>query len=71
MGDMAEYYMQQGLDRWLADEEEPIVRTPRCKHCRKTGLEWTQTKTGWRLAEESGELHVCVEYRKSAAAQMA
>ena len=43
MGDMAEYYLQQGMDAWLSGEyddegEDYTPRVKTCRSCRATNL---------------------------------
>lgn len=59
---MASYYFEQGLQSYLSgeDEESDIVR---CKFCNRDGFHWEETEKGWRLATETGRLHICNKYR--------
>ena len=67
MGDMAEYYLQQGLDNLADDYEEwgyggegsygPCLKT--CRYCKLTRLHWEIFGGGYRLHDASGKIHVC------------
>ena len=67
MGDMAEHYLQQGLDNYALGDEDwdgtdsggygPQPKT--CWHCRKRNL-WRAFEAGrYRLVDSAGNLHVC------------
>ena len=68
MGDMVEYYLQQGLDNlgydeegWDGDYEDrgygPRPRT--CRQCRAGNLWWSLSGGKWRLIDSAGNRHVC------------
>jgi len=64
MGDMAEYYLQQGMDAWLSGEyddegEDYTPRVKTCRSCRATNLEWGRRAGRWALFDSAGNLHVC------------
>ncbi len=62
MGDMADYYVELGLNNgegFAPRYSSYLPKPPKCKHCGATGLNWKQVKGSlWRLHEGS-KPHVC------------
>ena len=58
------------IDSWggLPNRRNPFgslaPTTYGCKYCKKRGLKWTKTDSGWRLAEMNGSIHSCMSYSK-------
>ena len=70
MGDMAEYYLDQGILEELQDpDSNVIVRSDRrsskklkCQKCGKANLRWKKHTSGkWWLIEKDGAWHKCEE----------
>lgn len=73
MGDMADYYVELGLNngegfapryREKRDYYGPryssdLPKPPKCKHCGATGLNWQQVKGSKWCLHEGAKPHVC------------
>jgi len=46
------------------DEEPYLSKNITCKHCRKSGLTWHRTKSGWMMKDFHGRLHTCLLDKK-------
>jgi hypothetical protein len=67
MGDMAEYYCQQGLDNYALGDEDwndtegggygPQPKT--CRRCHERNLWWSCHDGRYRLIDAAGKLHIC------------
>lgn len=67
MGDMAEHYLQQGLDNYALGDEDwdgtegagygPQPKT--CRYCHERNLWWSNNSGRYRLIDAAGKLHVC------------
>jgi len=51
MNDYGGGYTLEDIEEWRAENRK-------CKICGKTGFEWVETESGWRL-EKDGEIHEC------------
>lgn len=59
MGEMADFFIGQQLDRGWSPYGGRRKPKPVCKHCGKTGLNWQKVKgSQWRL-HDGQEVHVC------------
>lgn len=65
MGEMADYYAEQGIDalvaEWAEDEAEAKRRNHACAHCGKKGLMWMKRCGKFRLGNGKN-VHVCDAY---------
>lgn len=61
MGDMADFYTNQILDEWGADNENFNGGDPakRCKYCGAFPLFWLNKKGRWVLIDQKGDEHRC------------
>lgn len=66
----AEYagYALDVVDDLLEADSIRDLTTKRCEFCGASGLHWTPTDRGWRLAQ-NGEIHSCKAYQTAKAAQ--
>ena len=59
MGEAADLFLDSVIDEWDGPSGSSIKL---CRHCGKQGLQWKKTSKGWRLHEENGRVHYCVEF---------
>lgn len=57
MGEMADELIDHIMDYELGNEDDRAT----CRYCGMQGY-WSSEETGWRIIEDSGELHTCSEY---------
>jgi len=58
----------QAYDLGLIDERGFMATassgsSKQCRYCRRSGLHWTETNSGWRLASADGTVHSCSEHK--------
>lgn len=60
---MAAYYFEQGMESYLSGEDEQSDEV-RCRYCKRRGFHWQQFDGRWRLATDTGKVHVCIAFTR-------
>ena len=53
--------MSEGTCGMIPDDEGEVSQYSgiQCQRCGREGFHWEQTRAGWRLFDDSGNLHSC------------